>query len=1118
MKSYPLQTPSATPNCRDLHLAFDVGHSSIGWAVLQVPANDVPNLLGCGAVIFQADDCLASQRRAFRRQRRHIRSTRLRIARMKALLAHLRVFTAEGMDGVQSSSPWFLAARVLAGGDPLTWPELWDVLRWYAHNRGYDGNRRWNASEAEAEQADTEKVENAHALCQKYGTTSMAATLCAALEIDPLGKKSASMIRFKGLDAAFPREQVEREVIQILQAHFDRLPAVNEALIKSLIEDWRAIPCPHLRLPDRYKGGLLFGQLVPRFENRIIAQCPVTYEREYQRLLAETGDEQKAKRGAAKAAKVPSRDSVEFYRYRWAMQLANVQIATGEGRKTRPLTVEERRTVDAAMREHGSLTVKQFKEAVRQLTGGLPDNLGTMLSHPEAQKALLLDPALKQTGTGALAIIWPHLDETTRKHTLTKLRRFKRLSVREIVGDHFPALAALENHVIAANTKKDKKSAPISLDELLAEYRQLSPQGLRAPYHREVMIEACRDVFEKGIHPKEEGGCLYRDERIRAAQLQRAIDEQTNNHLVRHRLLILERLHRDMLKEYAGEDPKRVAKLTIEVNRELREMSGKTAKEVAMEEGQRLANFKNVTKKLEAAFAGKNIVITAGLIRKARIAEDLGWKCPYTGKEYDAFDLLTRKVDKDHIIPRSLRPSDSLDSLVITFSEVNRMKGQRTALQFIEDEQGKVVEGAPQLSLKTAANFWKEVESLETFKGHEDDQRRKKNRKRLLQLREYVEKEFTPGDLTQTSQLVRLGAQTLQRSYLDLDRLPVMTSLPGAVTGGVRKSWRLLGCLTEANPGVTEETTKTEVRHITHLHHALDASVLAFASHFLPRNGNLWELLVKRRLTEAEQAQLLQLSSQFQRGSDGRVSLSDLPVPLKKQLRERLAERRVVQHIPADPSGLVCDETVYRVFDPADPHPSARQLAQWFRKQNAAIPAKDSDSVLITNRKRRSAAGPESGRLLHETRTWRWTYQLIEKSKLLGLEPRDPATAKLQPLKAVKILSGNFGLALDPEPEVLRAHKIWPKLRELKAKNGGKWPRILRNGMLIEAPRGKFQGVWKVASAKANLKLDLISADRVKMESSGAGIKGNVLLKSLIKDGLIIVKTSLVGYGNAQRD
>jgi CRISPR/Cas system Type II protein with McrA/HNH and RuvC-like nuclease domain len=71
---------------RNLELAFDVGHSSIGWAVLEVANGKAPLLKGCGSVIFQADDCLASERREFRRQRRHIRATRLRVARIQRLL------------------------------------------------------------------------------------------------------------------------------------------------------------------------------------------------------------------------------------------------------------------------------------------------------------------------------------------------------------------------------------------------------------------------------------------------------------------------------------------------------------------------------------------------------------------------------------------------------------------------------------------------------------------------------------------------------------------------------------------------------------------------------------------------------------------------------------------------------------------------------------------------------------------------------------------------------------------------------------------------------------------------------------------------------------------------
>src|SRR5258706_4530051 len=124
-------------NPANLTLSFDVGHSSIGWAVLRTSDLGNPEVLGCGAVTFRSDDWLASSRRAYRRQRRHIRSTRQRIRRLASLFAHLRVLSPSELSQPGSPWPWQLAARVLAGktgGNPkllLNWVELWDVLRWY---------------------------------------------------------------------------------------------------------------------------------------------------------------------------------------------------------------------------------------------------------------------------------------------------------------------------------------------------------------------------------------------------------------------------------------------------------------------------------------------------------------------------------------------------------------------------------------------------------------------------------------------------------------------------------------------------------------------------------------------------------------------------------------------------------------------------------------------------------------------------------------------------------------------------------------------------------------------------------------------------------------------------
>jgi CRISPR-associated endonuclease Csn1 len=985
---------------------------------------------------------------------------------MKALLLHLGVLTKDQLDKPGCAWPWKLAARVLVGGQTLTWSELWDVLRWYAHNRGYDGNRRWSAAEAVEQDEDAEKVQNANTLMEQHGKKTMAETVCSVCGIDPLGAKSSANVepakRFKAQNAAFPRNIVEAEVARILQAHLGKLKGVDEKFAATLFSNWKALPCPAVQLPLRYQGGLLFGQLVPRFDNRIISKCPVTGQ------------------------KVPSRNTPEFLNFRWGMLLANVQVARLGNTKLEPLTVAERKELDKRMRTVGGMTAVQFKKAVREVTGAIRDNLDTMLMHPDAHEALVLDPVQAELKRERRALhsesvweLWSALPERIQKRARGQLRRGKIFSLKELSKDA-PAFEVAAQKLLDCHAGKGKKKdKPLTREALLTEPLHVKKLDGRAAYARPVLVKAFEEVMT-GKHPKEEGGCLFVTEKMREAQLNRSLAEQTNNHLVRHRLLILGRLLKDIIKEYAGNDKARVGRITIEVNRDLREFSGKTNKEIAQDLGLRLSNFKNVVKKLETDEGFMRELnrqglrhIPPGIIRKARIAEDLGWKCPYTGMDYEPLQLLTRKVDKDHIVPRADRASDSMDSLVITFSEINRWKGKRTAIQFITEEQAKQVPGKPELSIKTLRNYHSFVEDLETFKGHNDDKKRKRRRKELMLLPTYEEKEFTPRDLTVTSQLVRLGAQVLRREFTELEEQPKIVSLPGSVTGEVRKTWDVVGCLSQASPQILDADgkpkTKTEIRDITHLHHALDACVLGYAAHFIPNNGRVWELISKRNLTPAERNELTALGV-FSPDSEGRVKLTDLEPKRKEQIRQRLAEKRVVQHIPKRITGLRVEQNTWRVRGIKD------------------------DDVMLEQRIRQ----PNGKRPLKQT---------IERAgKLIGLE-----AGKLQRLKGALVVGDNFGIALDPQPSILPFHKVWPRLMELKAKNGGKMPRVLRNGQLIQVPTGRYRGTWRVFSSKATMTLDLGVPDKVRLESKGEGQKREVQLRTLLEDGMKTLNSPLTG-------
>ena len=104
-------------------------------------------------------------------------------------------------------------------------------------------------------------------------------------------------------------------------------------------------------------------------------------------------------------------------------------------------------------------------------------------------------------------------------------------------------------------------------------------------------------------------------------------------------------------------------------------------------------------------------------------------------------------------------------------------------------------------------------------------------------------------------------------------------------------SSRLFG---PANPQVLDENgevkSKTDIRDITHLHHALDACVLGLSSHFIPNNGRVWELIVKRNPNDLEKRQLEALGV-FGFNAENRFEMRDLDDKLKEQIRQRLAEK-----------------------------------------------------------------------------------------------------------------------------------------------------------------------------------------------------------------------------------
>jgi len=339
---------------------------------------------------------------------------------------------------------------------------------------------------------------------------------------------------------------------------------------------------------------------------------------------------------------------------------------------------------------------------------------------------------------------------------------------------------------------------------------------------------------------------------------------------------------------------------------------------------------------------------------------------------------------------------------------------------------------------------------------------------------------FTGRDLTQTSHLNKLAALQARDELTSIAedetvKIPQATMLAGSVTASVRKAWDIGGALSLACPE-TEGKNKTDIRGITHLHHALDAVTIGLAAYFFPKDGRLWELMSRRRLgNEADRKEFQRRARQpitFSEKGDWKIT--DLPPELKKQITERLAERRVVQHLPYTMRGLKVQQNTWRVLhaDPNDPE-----------KMVLGMSMRDAD------KKRQPKTAKE------------------KKSKLLGLNPHQ-GTGKLARLKGSLIVEENFGVVLDPEIQVIPFMNVYQRLHELKEKNSGVLPRILRTGSVIRVQEGGYQGVWRISSikdAKAGYLVDMLSPELVKAENKKAGCFMNARLASLIKGKLSVL-------------
>ena len=109
---------------------------------------------------------------------------------------------------------------------------------------------------------------------------------------------------------------------------------------------------------------------------------------------------------------------------------------------------------------------------------------------------------------------------------------------------------------------------------------------------------------------------------------------------------------------------------------------------------------------------------TAAELKKYRLWLEQGYVSPYTGKTIQLSRLFTTEYQIEHIIPQSRYFDDSLSNKIICEAEVNEVKGNMTAYEFIINRGGEMVELSTgrQVQLLERENY--EMHVKKYFKGN----------------------------------------------------------------------------------------------------------------------------------------------------------------------------------------------------------------------------------------------------------------------------------------------------------------------------------------------------------------------------------------------------------------
>jgi CRISPR-associated endonuclease Csn1 len=247
---------------------------------------------------------------------------------------------------------------------------------------------------------------------------------------------------------------------------------------------------------------------------------------------------------------------------------------------------------------------------------------------------------------------------------------------------------------------------------------------------------------------------------------------------------------------------------------------------------------------------------TAAELERYKLWLEQKYRSPYTGEIIPLSKLFTTAYEIEHVIPRARYFDDSFGNKIICEHAVNKLKGNRTAFEFIQIEGGGIVENGTGHQVRIFSK-----DQYEAFiKDHYGKNRGKM--KRLLMLD--VPEEFIQRQLNDTRYISRVVKGLLSNIVRDRDEQEEtsrhVVSTNGSITNVLKQDWGLNDVWNEIiTPRFERMNEITNSQHfgqwtdkggkrvfqtqvplefqkgfskkrIDHRHHALDALVIACAS------------------------------------------------------------------------------------------------------------------------------------------------------------------------------------------------------------------------------------------------------------------------------------------------